>query len=222
MGKVLNITVDGCWEPSGYRDARGRGRVRARDVIAASGVAIPLGAHVVRLCASKSCINPGHHRVQEGGERMDALRRFWLAVTKTEGCWEWDRKARGSWGYGRIWWNGRVRKAHHVSWEIHCGAITNGLWVLHHCDNPSCVRPDHLYLGTAADNARDMVGRGRSRAGPPPGEANPSAVLTEAIVRDIRRRVQAGEQYRAISRDIGVSETTVRSAALRETWRHVE
>lgn len=89
--------------------------------------------------------------------------RFWDKVTKSDECWEF-RGARNSSGYG-IFQMGRgigTQKAHIVAWELTRGA-RNGLWVLHKCDNPPCCRPDHLYLGTQADNARDMSRRGRSR-----------------------------------------------------------
>src|SRR6187402_2263733 len=89
--------------------------------------------------------------------------RFWTKVTKTPGCWEY-RGARTADGYG-VFQMGRgtgTRKAHIVAWELVRGSRKD-LWVLHHCDNPPCCRPDHLYLGTQEDNARDMSRRGRSR-----------------------------------------------------------
>lgn len=85
-------------------------------------------------------------------------RNFWDFVTKThaQGCWKWtgpvDRK-----GYGR--WGKEVASRH--SWELANGPIEGGLWVLHHCDNPPCVNPAHLYLGTVVENAQDMVARQR-------------------------------------------------------------
>ena len=88
---------------------------------------------------------------------------FWRNVTITEGCWTWNG-GRDKNGYGRF--NVRPRlssldRTHRVSWVIHFGAIPEGLQICHHCDNPPCVRPDHLFLGTAADNNADKVAKGR-------------------------------------------------------------
>lgn len=85
--------------------------------------------------------------------------RFWTFVRQSVGCWEWQG-TRQNQGYGLITEraDGKMvaRTTHRVSWELHYGSIPKGLMVLHRCDNRKCVRPDHLYLGTASDNAHDM------------------------------------------------------------------
>lgn len=81
--------------------------------------------------------------------------RFWPKVEKTETCWNWTASCTG-FGHGQISYNGRPRGAHIVSYELVYGAIPSGLCVLHRCDNPRCVRPEHLFLGTRGDNVRDM------------------------------------------------------------------
>lgn len=96
--------------------------------------------------------------------------RFWSKVERTDTCWIWTASAT-EYGYGRISWevDGKKRlfRAHQVSWMLHYGTIPFSLSVLHKCDNPPCVRPDHLFLGTQLDNMRDMVfkGRGHKRGG---------------------------------------------------------
>jgi hypothetical protein len=89
--------------------------------------------------------------------------RFWSRVRKSDGCWEFVSGASKGYGYLNI---GRRDEqevlAHRYSWELHNGPIPDGLLVLHRCDNPPCVRPDHLFLGTKKDNADDMVRKGRS------------------------------------------------------------
>ena len=90
--------------------------------------------------------------------------RFWSKVRKDDGCWEWTASVNRR-CYGWFHFGGKVErkalKAHRVSWELHNGPIPEGLWVLHKCDNPRCVRPDHLFLGDRTDNMRDCAAKGR-------------------------------------------------------------
>lgn len=90
--------------------------------------------------------------------------RFWAKVKKTDGCWLWTGATgqKPDRAYGQIWQDGRQRKATHVSWELHHGKpVPPGAHVLHTCDIPRCVRPDHLYLGDPKANAQDRSRRGR-------------------------------------------------------------
>lgn len=149
--------------------------------------------------------------------------RFWAKVKKTDGCWLWTA-ARLPKGYGQI---GRRRKlpisAHKASWILHFGPIPKGLSVLHVCNTPGCVRPDHLVLGTQADNQRHMVLCGRSTK----GEINPNSKLTDAQVLEIRRcyirgkpRVIKGNSFE-LSKEFGVSQGSILRVARGELWKHV-
>jgi len=91
------------------------------------------------------------------------LGRFWAKVQKTENCWLWLGELVGN-GYGRFYIHNGIFVAHRMSWIIHNGPIPNGLFVCHHCDNPPCVRPDHLFLGTNSDNMKDCAAKGRLKS----------------------------------------------------------
>ena len=98
--------------------------------------------------------------------RLSLEERFWAKVKKTDGCWVWTGSAQHN-GYGYLHigdkTNRKPMRAHRVSWELHNGPIPTGLWVLHRCDNPPCVRPEHLWLGDRTDNMRDCAAKGRVR-----------------------------------------------------------
>lgn len=92
---------------------------------------------------------------------MTIEERFWTKVKKTDGCWEWQRCLIGSMGYGSFWDGERKWVAHRYSYTLHNGPIPEGMCVCHTCDNPKCVNPAHLWIGTKADNNRDKIQKGR-------------------------------------------------------------
>jgi hypothetical protein len=106
-------------------------------------------------------------------------------------------------GYGQLRNKGRAILAHRAMWELWCGPIPTGMLVCHRCDTRSCVRIDHLFLGTAADNSSDMVQKGRSHD--LRGERSPRAKLTAEQVAKIRRRAGAGETCGVLAREFGFS-----------------
>lgn len=93
-----------------------------------------------------------------------AVARFWSKVERGADCWLWTA-AHAKFGHGLFWLDGKLVQAHRVSWLIHFGQIPKGLSVLHKCDQPSCVRPSHLFLGTQRANVHDMWWKGRQRGG---------------------------------------------------------
>lgn len=165
------------------------------------------------------------HPLTKGYYRPPIEERFWKYVDKSGDCWTWTGSVAGN-GYGAIRCNGKQEGAHRVAWMLAHGDIPAGLVVRHSCDNPLCVRVDHLSLGTVAENSHDMVSRGRApRVGPKSprrGERNAAAVLTEADVRTIRQDHATGKDTKALAQQFNVSAGTIRHIVTRLTWKHVE
>lgn len=141
--------------------------------------------------------------------------KFVPDVPATE-CWEWQ-SVRNQSGYGKFWLNGRTDLAHRVSYKIHKGSIPDGLLVRHTCDNPPCVNPAHLLVGTVKDNALDALSRGRYRR----GSDNARAKLTEQDVRDIRASWASGETQVSLAGRFGVSRSAIQFALSGKNWAHV-
>lgn len=168
---------------------------------------------------------------------MTTEQRFWKKVRKTETCWIWTASKRGK-GYGAFSYtrDGKMiqDRAHRYSWEIHRGTIPDGLCVLHNCpggDNPACVNPAHLFLGTKKQNNEDMMQKGRynrARATPQQGskyergEKHHAARLTAEIVREIRDARESGESFGSLSRRYELSIGHVFRIATRKAWTHVD
>ena len=145
---------------------------------------------------------------------MNKFERLLAKTALPDGCWEWTA-FRNRKGYGLMRSgtraDSRTELAHRAMWEAIHGPIIGGMHVLHRCDNPPCVRPDHLYLGTPADNATDRTLRARGRA-----------KLTADKVRLMRQAYEAGWTLTALAQQFGISVPSTYEAVKRRTWKHVD
>ena len=146
--------------------------------------------------------------------------RFWNKVNKTPTCWNWTACVRPQ-GYGMFgvqnaeskW---KILASHRYSWELHNGPVPEGMCVCHSCDNPSCVNPDHLFLGTKNDNNQDKCRKGRQ----PRGEQNHSK-LTEAQVIEIKEESKKGRSTYELGRVYGVDPSVISRINTGKKWKHV-
>lgn len=151
----------------------------------------------------------------------ELIARLDRSVSKSDGCWDWTG-ARTAAGYGHFYIRGQHFYAHRLSFELNVGSIAVGLVVCHRCDRPSCVRPDHLFLGTDKDNSDDKIRKGRLVMPPVrKGADHHSARLSADNVRSIRSSFACGESGRALASRFGVSASAVSAIVRGRTWSHV-
>lgn len=145
-----------------------------------------------------------------------------VMIVPWSGCWLWE-KALLKDGYGAshiprtLAAGSRSRRAHRLSYEAFTGQIPDGMMVLHKCDVPACCNPEHLFLGTSADNSADMKAKGRQAR----GDGNGRAKLTESDVRDVLQRLAAGEKQQSIADSLGVEQQVISRIKRRLTWTSI-
>lgn len=149
------------------------------------------------------------------------INRFFSNIDVTDSCWIWSGHVTQN-GYGQIKYKSKGLGAHRVSYQIHKGPIPEGLYVCHSCDNPSCVNPDHLWLGTHTDNMRDMYAKGRQRSNPVRGHDNRSSKLTEAQVVYIKQQLRLGVKQRTLAIQYNVSDAAIHYIKTGEVWSHID
>lgn len=146
--------------------------------------------------------------------------RFWPKVDRSGGpdaCWPWNGYRIES-GYGKCYWRGRMVMATHASLAMDGRAVPKGRYACHTCDNPPCVNPAHLFVGTPTDNMRDASRKGRTCL----GERNAMAKVSAEQVVEIRARRAAGERLRVLADEFGVAESAICNIARGNTWDRIE
>lgn len=147
------------------------------------------------------------------------IRRFWSKVEIVDdknSCWNWNAGCFSD-GYGAFYLAGKTRKAQRISWILSHGQLGE-LCVLHKCDNPKCVRPDHLFLGTNVDNMRDKVSKNRTCC----GEQHGGSKLSERQVTEIRKKYSNGEYTQVeLGNLFKVSNVLISLIVNRKAWKHV-
>lgn len=163
-------------------------------------------------------------RICKGNMRyhQDTIKRLWARVAKGPGCWEWQG-CRTVKGYGRMNFrvDGNLHQVyvHRMVWELERGEIPDGLSLCHHCDNPRCVRPDHIFVGTNSDNVRDGFSKGRF----PAGESSKLSKLTESQVVRIRLALVRGHlTQREIAAQFGIGQQNVSAIKRGKSWNWVK
>jgi hypothetical protein len=195
----------------------------------AFGVSPAVAKRGRRYCGAECHTNARRARQQESVEE-----RFWQRVAQgaPEECWPWTGGRSGGYGYGEFYVNGENIGAHRYSYSLLVGPIPRGMFVCHRCDNPLCVNPAHLFLGTPWENTHDALRKGRIASGLRQGahtrpdrirrgEANGAAKLSKQGVIEIRRRYAHGARQVDLAVDFGVSQSQISSIVRRETWVHV-
>jgi hypothetical protein len=194
-----------------------------------------------KVCSVEGCEKPVDARCLCGTHYMQQRRanllpigtrargtteeRFWRFVEKSDGCWIWTGKSVNQKGYGQLGGiggrGGGAILAHRLSYQIHKGEIPEGMVVMHSCDNPSCVNPDHLSVGTQSQNILEAIAKGRKVLPKLPrfsGADHPNAKFTEQDIRDIRAKPMDDT---GLAKKYGVAASTIRRIRIGQSWSHV-
>jgi hypothetical protein len=209
---------DGCWEWDGWKNQSGVGQFFYNDkpMLPSNFIweifygVIPNENRVMQRCENMGCVRPSHLFLKD----VSLETRFWSKVKKGDrhdDCWEWIAyKTRH--GYGRFNFNGIINLAHRIAWELIHGSIPVGMNVCHDCDNPGCVNPEHLFLGTQLDNMQDCVRKGRFCC----------KLKVEDVVQ-IRRKYAAGNiSQRKLAAQYNISHQHVLVIVKRMIWKNID
>ena len=188
---------------------------------------VPQGLVLSYSCQEKPCREPSHAVFSIDGASYEAaqfeqtVERFWSKVERNhpDACWWW-MASKNQTGYGLFSFAGKPKLAHRVAWELQNDAtIPDGLLACHTCDQPACVNPRHIYIGTHQDNANDVTERDRRNHRR--GEDNGVSKLTNRDVLEIVARFNKGESGRVIAADYDIGSSVVHNVMKGKTWSHL-
>ncbi len=148
----------------------------------------------------------------------EADNRFLKKINKTRTCWIWTASKDRN-GYGRYYANRKFIRAHRYSYNLFIGKIPKGIYVLHKCDNPSCVNPKHLFLGTPADNIRDMFMKKRNYV--PSGEDSHRAKISNNTAMNIRKMYPSVKSYAKLGKMFNLTPATIGAIIRKETFKNI-
>ena len=146
------------------------------------------------------------------------INKFWkfVDIIDLDSCWTWIR-SKNTYGYGQLYILGKQILVHRISWMIYFGGIPDGLCVLHKCDNPSCVNPKHLFLGTSQENAKDRDEKHRNAY----GERHGMSKLSEKEIIKIRKLRFDGYTIVKLGKIFGVDHTMISNICRNKNWKHI-
>ena len=228
---------DECWPWTASRHPDGYGQFREAEApVGAHRFAYalvfgqpPRGARIAHRCGHRACVNPAHLTLASTCSRgepqahdprpialaADDIERFWSKVdaSSKDGCWLWT--ATLTHGYGSFWLVGTNARAHRVAYTLAHGPIPDDFCVCHRCDNPRCVNPEHLFLGTNAENQADKVAKLRHSH----GEAHGAARLCLADIAEIHRLAASGGKQTVIATQFDVSRAVIHGVLTNRIWK---
>ncbi len=146
------------------------------------------------------------------------LLRFWAKINKTQNCWLWTSATYPS-GYGHITYQKRCLRATRVMYELAYKIYPGKLFVCHHCDNPICVNPEHLFLGTPKDNVADMFKKGRQHKRH--GEHSPGSKLTDKKVLEVIKLTKKGMTQLEIANQFNIRQSNISAILNGNRWTHI-
>lgn len=173
---------------------------------------------IKRSCGYTLCVNPDHLL------SFNSKDVFWsnVSIGNDKDCWEWIALS-GTNQYAQTHFNGKSIRCHRLAYELTYGEILDGMLVCHHCDNPPCCNPKHLFLGTHQDNIDDRERKGRNKLPKVKGENHGNHKLTNNQIIKIRNLYSSGNySYRLLSKMYSVSFSQIRNIVKRKAWSHIK